>query len=102
MVQIANKAGIKDITFSCDDFELKASLHLPPVGRPPVVIGCHGLLSDRNSPKQIALAGQPGSDDRRLPAGEIQATGGDNGPEGKAVGFDRPGPRRRRGIRDEG
>jgi alpha-beta hydrolase superfamily lysophospholipase len=33
-------------------------LHLPPVERPPVVIGCHGLLSDRNSPKQIALAEQ--------------------------------------------
>jgi alpha-beta hydrolase superfamily lysophospholipase len=56
MAQITNKDNIKDITFSCDGFELKASLHLPPVERPPVVIGCHGLLSDRNSPKQIALA----------------------------------------------
>jgi alpha-beta hydrolase superfamily lysophospholipase len=58
MVEITNKDNIKDITFSCDGFDLKASLHLPPVERPPVVIGCHGLLSDRNSPKQIALAEQ--------------------------------------------
>ena len=58
MVQITNNTGIKDLAFSCDSFELKASLHLPPVDRPPVVIGCHGLLSDRNSPKQIALAEQ--------------------------------------------
>ena len=49
---------IKDIKFRCDSFELKASLHLPPVEQPAVVIGCHGLLSDRNSPKQIALAEQ--------------------------------------------
>ena len=58
LVKITNKDNIKDITFSCDGFELKASLHLPPAERPPVVIGCHGLLSDRNSPKQIALAEQ--------------------------------------------
>ena len=58
MVQIKNKDNIKDITFSCDGLELKASLHLPQVERPSVVIGCHGLLSDRNSPKQIALAEQ--------------------------------------------
>ena len=49
---------MKNITFSCDGLELKATLHLPPVERPPVVIGSHGLFSDRNSPKQIALAQQ--------------------------------------------
>ena len=47
---------IEDITFACDSLELAATLHLPAVKRPPVVIGCHGLFSDRNSPKQIALA----------------------------------------------
>ncbi|MBW2410421.1 MAG: alpha/beta hydrolase [Deltaproteobacteria bacterium] len=47
---------MKDIKFSCDGLQLTATLHLPEVKRPPVVIGCHGLFSDRNSPKQIALA----------------------------------------------
>ncbi|MCJ7772714.1 MAG: alpha/beta hydrolase [Desulfobacterales bacterium] len=31
-------------------------LHLPDRKRPPIVIGSHGLLSNKNSPKQIALA----------------------------------------------
>ena len=35
---------------------LKGYLHLPPVTNPPFVIGCHGLFSDKNSPKQIELA----------------------------------------------
>jgi len=56
MAQSSKKNLIKDITFSCDGLELKATLHLPPVARPPVVIGSHGLFSDRNSPKQVALA----------------------------------------------
>lgn len=47
---------MKDIKFSCDGLQLTATLHLPAMERPPVVIGCHGLYSDRNSPKQIALA----------------------------------------------
>jgi len=50
------KSIIKKITFQADGFELKGDLHLPAVKRPPVVIGSHGLFSDRNSPKQIALA----------------------------------------------
>jgi alpha-beta hydrolase superfamily lysophospholipase len=45
----------KEITFQADGFELRGDLHLPEVKRPPVVIGSHGLFSDRNSPKQIAL-----------------------------------------------
>ena len=49
---------IKKIIFQADGFELKGNLHLPEVKRPPVVIGSHGLFSDRNSPKQIALAGE--------------------------------------------
>ena len=56
MIQFSPKTRIKDIIFTCDGLELAATLHLPAVKRPPVVIGCHGLFSDRNSPKQIALA----------------------------------------------
>ena len=58
MILSEKKSVIKDIKFSCDGFELQASLHLPPVDRPPVVIGVHGLFSNRNSPKQIALANE--------------------------------------------
>ena len=41
---------------TCDDLRLSAVLHLPPVEDPPVVIGSHGLYSNGDSPKQIALA----------------------------------------------
>lgn len=58
MAQSSKNTLIKDLTFSCDGLELIATLHRPPVERPPVVIGSHGLFSDRNSPKQIALAQQ--------------------------------------------
>ena len=44
------------VDFTADRFNLRGTLHLPEVPSPPVVIGCHGLLSDRSSPKQIALA----------------------------------------------
>ena len=47
---------IEEITFSADGLKLKGSLHLPTVANSPVIIGCHGLLADRNSPKQLALA----------------------------------------------
>lgn len=47
---------IEELSFSADGFALRATLHLPAAHQPPVVIGCHGLLSDRRSPKQIALA----------------------------------------------
>lgn len=43
-------------TLTCDDLRLSAVLHLPPSEDPPVVIGSHGLYSDGDSPKQIALA----------------------------------------------
>ena len=56
MIESSQKSMVKEITFMCDGLELAATLHLPAVKRPPVVIGCHGLFSDRNSPKQIALA----------------------------------------------
>lgn len=47
---------IEELSFEADGFILKATLHLPGAPGPPVVIGCHGLLSDRSSPKQVALA----------------------------------------------
>ena len=48
---------IKEISFYSDEFQLKGTLHLPQnAERPPVVIGSHGFLSDRSSPKQIELA----------------------------------------------
>lgn len=45
-----------DISFSCDGLIIVGTLHLPPVSNPPIVIGSHGLFSDRQSPKQISLA----------------------------------------------
>jgi alpha-beta hydrolase superfamily lysophospholipase len=47
-----------DISFNADGLKLQGILHLPQDRRPPVVIGCHGLYSSGNSPKQIALAEQ--------------------------------------------
>jgi alpha-beta hydrolase superfamily lysophospholipase len=54
----AIKPVIERITFSSGNFLLKGCLHLPPVDKPPLVIGSHGLFSDKNSPKQIQLAQQ--------------------------------------------
>ena len=51
--------SIQQITFESDELTLQGTLHLPQTSsNPPIVIGCHGLLSDSNSPKQIALAAQ--------------------------------------------
>jgi alpha/beta superfamily hydrolase len=44
------------INYTTDGLRLSGTLHLPGTDRPPIVIGCHGLMSDSNSPKQIALA----------------------------------------------
>lgn len=56
MAGLSNRRPAADIQFAADGFRLKGTLHLPAADNPPVVIGCHGLLSDRSSPKQIALA----------------------------------------------
>jgi alpha-beta hydrolase superfamily lysophospholipase len=58
MLRPTKKPAVEEITFESDHFLLKGCLHLPPVARPPLVIGCHGLFSDKNSPKQIQLARQ--------------------------------------------
>jgi len=46
----------KDVSFTCDGLRLKGTLHLPAADRPPIVVGCHGLMADRHSPKQTTLA----------------------------------------------
>jgi alpha-beta hydrolase superfamily lysophospholipase len=56
MVNSKKNSVIEEIVFAADEFMLKGHLHLPPVTKPPLVIGCHGLFSDKNSPKQIELA----------------------------------------------
>lgn len=58
MVNSKKKSIIEEIVFSSDNFLLKGYLHQPPVDRPALVIGSHGLFSDKNSPKQIQLARQ--------------------------------------------
>ena len=49
-------AVITEIHFLSETFWLKGVLHLPSIVNPPFVIGSHGLFSDKDSPKQIALA----------------------------------------------
>ncbi len=45
------------VRFEVDGLLLRGDLHLPATASPPpLVIGAHGLLSDRSSPKQTALA----------------------------------------------
>lgn len=56
MAGLIPQPGTEELTFAADGFALRATLHLPATPEPPVIIGCHGLLSDRSSPKQVALA----------------------------------------------
>ncbi len=44
------------LAFRCDGLRLDAVLHRPPTENPPVVLGSHGLFSNGDSPKQVALA----------------------------------------------
>jgi uncharacterized protein len=45
------------ITFTSGVYRLSGVLHLPPGPGPfPLIVGCHGLLSTGDSPKQIVLA----------------------------------------------
>lgn len=44
------------IKFGADGYQLVGTLHLPHTSSPPLVIGCHGLLANRDSQKQISLA----------------------------------------------
>ena len=56
MAGLIPQPGTEELTFEADGFALRATLHLPTTPEPPVIIGSHGLLSDRSSPKQVALA----------------------------------------------
>lgn len=55
MKKYKSGATCKNINFSSDGYTLRGTLHLPAKENPPVIIGCHGLLSNRDSPKQIQL-----------------------------------------------
>ncbi len=46
----------EELEFSADGLRLRGTLHLPESRPAALVVGCHGLLSDRRSPKQLALA----------------------------------------------
>jgi len=47
---------METVTFTSDGYRLTGTLHLPESTPSPMVIGCHGLMADRNSPKQVGLA----------------------------------------------
>ncbi|HMA85387.1 MAG TPA: alpha/beta fold hydrolase [Desulfosalsimonadaceae bacterium] len=44
------------IWFKSDGLNIHGTLHLPDMPKPPIVVGAHGLMSDGDSPKQVALA----------------------------------------------
>ena len=46
----------ENVEIAADGFKLRGTLHLPAALHPRIVVGCHGLLSDRRSPKQVAMA----------------------------------------------
>jgi uncharacterized protein len=46
----------EELEFSADGLRLRGTLHLPVMRPAALVVGSHGLLSDRRSPKQVALA----------------------------------------------
>ena len=50
------RSDVQTVTIRCDNIHLNGTLHLPENPNPPAVIGLHGLFSDSESPKQIALA----------------------------------------------
>ena len=44
------------VRFTAEGLELSGVLHLPTFEPSAVVVGCHGLMADKNSPKQLELA----------------------------------------------
>lgn len=44
------------VTVTVQGLKLSGVLHLPPEKPPAVIVGCHGLMADKSSPKQVALA----------------------------------------------
>lgn len=56
MTPSTSQATITQIDFMADGFQLIGTLYQPSMRTNRIVIGCHGLLSDRTSPKQMDLA----------------------------------------------
>lgn len=48
--------GERSVSFVAEGVRLSGILHLPKHAPLAVVVGCHGLMADKRSPKQIALA----------------------------------------------
>ncbi|WP_155320672.1 alpha/beta hydrolase [Desulfosarcina ovata] len=49
---------VNQVEFAADGLSLSGTLHFPNQPPSAVIIGCHGLMADKNSPKQIDLAGR--------------------------------------------
>ena len=47
---------METVEFKSDGHALAGTLHRPKASAAPIVIGCHGLMANRNSPKQVKLA----------------------------------------------
>jgi alpha-beta hydrolase superfamily lysophospholipase len=58
MTGIFRRFPSEELEFDADGFRLRGTLHRPGERPAPLVVGCHGLLSDRRSPKQVALAAE--------------------------------------------
>jgi alpha-beta hydrolase superfamily lysophospholipase len=56
MKTASQEPPVEELEFLADGWRLRGSLHLPERLPAPLVVGCHGLRSDRRSPKQVALA----------------------------------------------
>ncbi len=52
------KSTTRPLSFFSNGFRLQGVLHLPQTLPAPFVVGCHGLFSDKESPKQIELGRQ--------------------------------------------
>ena len=50
--------GYQKLSFVVDGLRLYGCLHLPEESPQALIVGVHGLMADKNSPKQIALARQ--------------------------------------------
>ncbi|ACL06539.1 conserved hypothetical protein [Desulfatibacillum aliphaticivorans] len=56
MAQEDLRENEKIVHIHVDGLLLQGTFHDPGAANPPVIIGCHGLFADRQSPKQTALA----------------------------------------------
>ncbi len=56
MTDSVSQTIIAQLDFTSEGFHLKGTLYRPYRDTQRVIVGCHGLLSDRTSPKQVELA----------------------------------------------